>query len=128
MAGRVLLRPFVPAVLYDDFLGAPLTPHSDEGLTGGLSASARLHVEFLMARQRLRALPRSGGPAGPLTAIVLQQLLQGATAWGAGAPQGPPRDPKRRCRDFLMSLPTTCEDPKENQGPRGGPTWRWVKV
>ncbi|CDJ34984.1 LOW QUALITY PROTEIN: uncharacterized protein EMH_0023230 [Eimeria mitis] len=122
--------------LYGAPLGAPLSAHAIGEFLGALSLSARVQLELLLTKHTITTSQSKvgGGPPGGLTASALQQLLQrssgSSSTGGPGGPQGPPgplgteEAPRRRPRDFLMNLPSSCEQPKENRGPGGGPPCR----
>ncbi|KAL8442042.1 hypothetical protein Emag_006707 [Eimeria magna] len=109
--------------LYEDVLN-PGAPGACEARGGreALSLSALVHFELLQLRQRRRGGPPARSPSGGSTAAALQELLRVSTAEDGGALLGAPSS--RPLREALMSLPTCCSDPREDQGPSRGPPCR----
>ncbi|OEH75306.1 hypothetical protein cyc_05014 [Cyclospora cayetanensis] len=113
--------------LYGDLLGVP-PHHVAANALDRLAFSAHLHLEFLFLKQKRRRLQEKGASSGggPTAATLLEMILaEGPTQRekeAPGASQIPPQEVFRGCAlfDALMSLPSTCEDPRETQGPQGG--------
>ncbi|KAL8433449.1 hypothetical protein ACSSS7_003876 [Eimeria intestinalis] len=109
--------------LYEDITstGAP-GPCEAGGPPEALSLSASVHFELLQLKQRRRGDPPARGSSEGSTAAALRELLRDSTAQSWGAPKSAPLS--RPLREALMSLPTCCSDPREDQGPSRGPPCR----